>query len=121
MPPAYPAPKNQHVSLRMKRNRKTNSKPELRLRSELYGRGLRFRKNLRIKTAHIAVRPDVVFPRRRLAVFVDGCFWHACPEHGTLPRLNTDYWHPKLQKNVVRDRLVDELLDHVQGTLTSSN
>lgn len=56
------------------------------------------------------MRPDVVFPRRRIAVFVDGCFWHCCPIHGNEPRANTDYWGPKLARNVARDRAVDEAL-----------
>ena len=57
------------------------------------------------------VRPDVVFTRARLAVFVDGCFWHCCPVHGNQPRANTDYWGPKLERNVHRDRAVDCALD----------
>lgn len=54
--------------------------------------------------------PDVVFPRLRLAVFLDGCFWHRCPEHGTPPRANADYWRTKLDRNVARDRFNDEAL-----------
>ena len=57
-----------------------------------------------------SVRPDIVFTRARLAVFVDGCFWHCCPIHGNQPRANTDYWRPKLARNVARDRAVDEAL-----------
>jgi DNA mismatch endonuclease (patch repair protein) len=56
------------------------------------------------------VRPDVVFTRERVAVFVDGCFWHCCPLHGTRPARNTDYWRPKLERNVARDTVVDEAL-----------
>ncbi len=56
------------------------------------------------------MRPDVAFTRARLAVFVDGCFWHACPVHGNQPRTNTDYWRPKLARNVARDRAVDSAL-----------
>ena len=55
-------------------------------------------------------RPDIVFTRQRIAVFVDGCFWHCCPEHGSRPKSNTDYWEPKLRRNVQRDRLNDEAL-----------
>lgn len=51
-----------------------------------------------------------VFTRRRIAVFLDGCFWHGCPEHATLLRTNSDYWLPKLQRNVERDRSTDALL-----------
>lgn len=56
------------------------------------------------------VRPDVVFTRRRLAVFVDGCLWHRCPDHGTSPRSNSGYWREKLDRNVARDRRVDAAL-----------
>jgi len=58
----------------------------------------------------LRVRPDIVFTRRRVAVFVDGCFWHRCPEHGTSPRSNSDYWRAKLDRNVARDRRVDATL-----------
>jgi DNA mismatch endonuclease (patch repair protein) len=57
------------------------------------------------------VRPDIVFTRARLAIFVDGCFWHCCPQHGNVPRTNTDYWRPKLARNVTRDRVVSEALE----------
>ncbi|MCB0867348.1 MAG: DNA mismatch endonuclease Vsr [Solirubrobacterales bacterium] len=53
------------------------------------------------------VKPDVVFTRQKVAVFVDGCFWHGCPEHGTTPKANSDYWKPKLERNMARDREVD--------------
>jgi len=51
-------------------------------------------------------KPDFVFPKRRLVVFVDGCFWHGCPIHGTLPQSNQAFWQAKLTANVARDRLV---------------
>lgn len=57
------------------------------------------------------VRPDIVFTRARIAVFVDGCFWHACPEHGRPPRNNEWYWTPKLERNVARDARVTEALE----------
>lgn len=53
---------------------------------------------------------DIAFTRVRLAVFVDGCFWHACPDHGTSPRTNSDWWQWKLERNVARDRDTDRLL-----------
>jgi DNA mismatch endonuclease, patch repair protein len=56
------------------------------------------------------VRPDIAFTARRIAVFVDGCFWHVCPEHGTKPANNTWYWGPKLARNVERDRAADAAL-----------
>lgn len=94
----------------MRRNRKTDSKPELLLRSALHARGLRFRKNLLLRLPERTVRPDVVFTRQKVAVFVDGCFWHRCPEHGTSPRFNSAYWKAKLDRNVERDRQVDAAL-----------
>lgn len=56
------------------------------------------------------IRPDIVFTRAMLAVFVDGCFWHCCPDHGNQPRANTAYWQPKLARNVARDQLVNATL-----------
>jgi DNA mismatch endonuclease (patch repair protein) len=94
----------------MRRNPRRDTKPEIALRSELHRLGLRFRKDLPIRTAERVVRPDVVFTRARLAVFVDGCFWHSCPLHGNVPRANTAYWVPKLERNVHRDREVDAVL-----------
>jgi DNA mismatch endonuclease, patch repair protein len=98
----------------MRGNTKTGNRPEARLRSELHRRGLRFRKNAPIRGDGWAVRPDVVFPRLKVAVFLDGCFWHACPDHGTTPRVNRSYWLPKLERNVTRDRLNDRLLGEAQ-------
>lgn len=94
----------------MRRNPRRGTGPEVALRSELHRRGLRFRKNLPVRAPGRVVRPDVVFPRARIAVFVDGCFWHCCPIHGNKPRANTDYWRPKLDRNVARDRAVNEAL-----------
>lgn len=56
-------------------------------------------------------RADIVFPRARIAVFVDGCFWHACPVHGTTPQANEAWWAAKLARNVARDRATDEHLE----------
>ena len=53
---------------------------------------------------------DLVFGPSRVAVFVDGCFWHFCPDHATDPKTNSSYWGPKLQRNAERDRETDELL-----------
>ncbi len=80
------------------------------LRSALHRRGLRFRKGYLVVAGDVRVRPDVVFTRRRVAAFLDGCFWHACAEHGTNPASNSDYWIPKLRRNVERDRLVEGAL-----------
>jgi DNA mismatch endonuclease (patch repair protein) len=71
---------------------------------------MRYRVGVSIKCGDVRVRPELVFTRARVAVFVDGCFWHSCPEHGDQPRSNTGYWRPKLQSNVARDRRVDQAL-----------
>jgi DNA mismatch endonuclease (patch repair protein) len=70
----------------------------------------RFRKNLEIQAPGLKVRPDIVFTARRLAVFVDGCFWHSCRWHWTRPRRNTHYWLPKLKRVAARDRMVKRVL-----------
>ena len=91
----------------MRANPRTGTEPEVALRSELHRRGLRFRKDLPLRVRDRIVRPDIVFTRARLAVFVDGCFWHSCPQHGTRPKVNSHYWRPKLERNVARDRAID--------------
>jgi DNA mismatch endonuclease (patch repair protein) len=55
-------------------------------------------------------RADVVFTRQKIAIFIDGCYWHKCPIHGTTPKSNVDYWGPKLERNVERDRETDRAL-----------
>jgi DNA mismatch endonuclease (patch repair protein) len=94
----------------MRGNRKTGTKPEVRLRSALHRRGLRFRRNHLIVLGGGSVRPDAVFTRARLAVFVDGCFWHRCPAHSTSPRSNVAYWGSKFARNVERDRCANAAL-----------
>lgn len=78
------------------------------MRSILHRRGRRFRKRFTIRLGDRRwTQPDIVFVREKLAVFIDGCFWHCCPEHGTAPRTNSRYWTEKLQRNVTRDRDTD--------------
>ena len=77
----------------------------------LHRNGLRFRKDYTIRLSDgRAVHADIAFTRPRVAVFVDGCFWHSCPEHGTIPKSNQEYWVPKLKQNVDRDRTIDREL-----------
>lgn len=90
--------------------RRVDTKPELALRSALHRRGWRFRKDYRILLPGGHVRPDIVFTRRRIAVFVDGCFWHSCPSHGRMPTANTWYWTEKLQNNIERDNRSNDIL-----------
>ena len=83
------------------------------IRRELHRRGLRFRVNFR----ELPGRPDIVLTRARIAVFVDGCFWHRCPAHGTLPKNNREWWLAKLDRNVERDREKDLLLHEAGWTV----
>lgn len=94
----------------MKSNRRRDTGPELAIRSLLHRAGLRYRVDYRIGTGRAAPRPDIVFTRQRVAVFIDGCFWHQCPEHGTIPRANRAFWQGKLRRNVERDRENDAAL-----------
>jgi DNA mismatch endonuclease, patch repair protein len=108
--PDYPHPLNAGRSANMRANRRTDTKPEVALRRELHRQGLRYRKDYRLDLAGARVRPDIAFTARRVAVFVDGCFWHCCPQHGSQPANNTWYWKPKLERNVERDRAADAAL-----------
>lgn len=107
---AYPCPSSAAITAVMRANRKVGSRPEVRLRSALHRQGFRFRKNILVDAGGRRCRPDVVFLRQKVAVFVDGCFWHACPEHGVEPRVNRGYWLPKLKRNVDRDAQNDAAL-----------
>jgi DNA mismatch endonuclease (patch repair protein) len=94
----------------MRANRRRDTGPELLIRSLLHRAGLRFRVDRRLTVDGVACRPDIVFSRARVAVFVDGCFWHGCPEHGELPRANRAFWEEKLGRNAERDRRQDAAL-----------
>lgn len=88
---------------------RSESEIERTLRSSLHRSGLRFRKHT-APLPGLRCKADVVFPKRRIAVFVDGCFWHRCPLHGSRPKANTDWWQKKLEANVARDRRNDQAL-----------
>jgi DNA mismatch endonuclease (patch repair protein) len=93
----------------MQGNRSRDTQPELAVRRLLHGAGLRYR---------VAIRPvptlrrtaDIVFTKQKIAVFIDGCFWHACPQHYVLPRTNVEYWSPKIQRNLNRDANTNQQL-----------
>jgi DNA mismatch endonuclease, patch repair protein len=87
----YPYPSSPGARAVMRGNRRVDTRPERQVRSLLHARGYRFRKDHLIEVPGARVRPDVVFTRHRVAVFIDGCFWHRCPEHGTSPRANSHY------------------------------
>lgn len=96
---------------RMSRQVRTGTSPEMFLRRELHSRGLRYRVDYRFDLDGLRRRrADIAFTRRRVAVFVDGCFWHSCPEHATFPQANSEWWAAKLAVNVARDRDTDRRL-----------
>lgn len=95
----------------MSRVKSKNTKPEMLLRKELWQLGLRYRlKN------DLPGNPDIVFPGKKVVIFVDGCFWHGCPIHGTIPKTNTTFWRNKIRRNIERDRDNDSTLTQ-QGWL----
>lgn len=102
---------NEQTRLRMQRQARRDTTPELALRRAAYRLGLRYRVDapLPIRGA-TRRRADLLFPGARVACFVDGCFFHRCPEHGTQPRNNADWWADKLDRNVARDRDTDARL-----------
>lgn len=107
----YPHPSSPQATAVMKGNRKRDTRPEMALRSALHRVGFRFRRDYPIRLeGRRTVRVDIAFTKARVAVFVDGCFWHSCPEHGNRPKVNDGYWGPKLARNVQRDREHDEAL-----------
>ena len=97
------------TSARMRAQRRRDTAPEVALRRELHRRGARFFVD-RAPLRGLRRRADLVFPRRRVAVYVDGCFWHSCPQHATSPKNNAQWWADKLAANVVRDRDTDTRL-----------
>jgi DNA mismatch endonuclease (patch repair protein) len=86
----------------MARVRQKGTRCEVELRRALHARGLRYRLQVPLLTKPRRVA-DIVFRRRKLAIFVDGCFWHGCPEHGTSPKSNADFWRDKIETNKRRD------------------
>ena len=113
----YPHPSSAAATAVMRANRRRDTRPEVRLRSALHVRRLRFRTDFLIEVGGVRVRPDVVFTRSRVAVFVDGCFWHSCPDHGNTPRQNADYWSTKLARNLARDQRVNTALNEAGWTI----
>jgi DNA mismatch endonuclease (patch repair protein) len=90
------------TSKRMSRQRRRDTGAEQVLRSALHALGYRYTVDSPLPGL-TRRRSDLTFSRRRIVVFVDGCFWHRCPQHGTLPKRNSDWWAKKLERNVERD------------------
>ncbi|MBM7388015.1 DNA mismatch endonuclease (patch repair protein) [Clavibacter michiganensis] len=100
----------------MRSNRRRDTRPELSVRKILHARGLRYRVDHRV-VQESRSRADIAFTRQRIAVFIDGCFWHSCREHLHVPKANADYWIPKLARNVERDAEVTALLRRLGWTV----
>jgi DNA mismatch endonuclease (patch repair protein) len=103
-----PIPANENVSKIMSANKAKNTSAEIRLRKALYGNGLR---GYRLNYKKIPGRPDIAFVSKKIAVFVNGCFWHQCPHCKLpLPKSNTNFWKEKFERNILRDRMKSEEL-----------
>ena len=108
-----PAASSAVVSRVMKRVKTKDTAPETAIRKRLFAAGIRFR--VQYKPDHPKLGRasiDIAFPKHKIAVFVDGCFWHACPEHGAVPKANNAWWADKLKSNVARDTRITETLEH---------
>jgi len=96
-----PIPKNATVSKVMSRIKSSNTKPEVAFRKMLSSNGIR---GYRINYKKLPGKPDIVFTRKKLAIFINGCYWHGCETCGWKPpKHNTEYWVSKIQKNKIRD------------------
>lgn len=100
----------------MKAQKQSDTTPEIAIRSCLHRLGFRFRVNAKT-IPESRSRGDIVFPRDRLVVFVDGCFWHGCPLHATFPKANGGWWLKKLTANRERDERVDAMLSSAGWTV----
>jgi DNA mismatch endonuclease (patch repair protein) len=107
--PSHPGAINADLSKRMSGAARRDTAPELALRRELHRRGRRYRVVVRVPGRNRRTI-DIAFTRAKLAVFIDGCFWHGCPVHGTTPTHNSGWWTTKLAANYGRDRDTDEHL-----------
>lgn len=110
-----PSASSPSVRKRMQATRRRDTTCELDLRRELTALGLRYRIERAVPGSRR--RMDVVFPSLRIGVFVDGCFWHSCPVHGTWPKANAEWWRAKILGNVTRDRDTDARLKALGWTV----
>lgn len=100
------------VRARMSRQQRRDTKPELSVRRILHRRGIRYRVDAAPETG-MRCKADLLWRGLRLAVFIDGCFWHGCPEHATRPKANEVWWAEKLDGNIQRDRRTDQTLTNL--------
>jgi len=104
------------IKRRMENTRQQDTSPEVQLRKALHRLGLRYFVHRR-PIAGLRTKADIVFPRARLAIFIDGCFWHGCPEHGTWPKSNAEWWREKIERNRRRDAEATRLLSQAGWTV----
>lgn len=97
------------IRARMSRQQRRDTKPELLVRKILHSRGIRYRVDAAPESG-VRCKADLLWRGLRLAVFIDGCFWHGCPEHATRPKANEAWWAEKLDGNVQRDRRTNRQL-----------
>ncbi len=109
-------PSSPAVSARMSRQGSRDTTPEVAVRKLLHAAGLRYRVN--VPVPGMARRTiDIVFPKAKIAIFMDGCFWHGCPKHATHPKANAEWWRRKLNKNIARDQETTEHLREAGWTV----
>lgn len=104
-----PIPSSEAALKRMQAAKPRDTAPEKALRSELHKKGLRYRVNSR-PIKQLNRRADIVFRSAKVAIFVDGCFWHGCPIHGTQAKANAVFWKNKIKQNQMRDKNTNERL-----------
>ena len=108
---SIPEPSSSTVSTRMSRQARRDTTPEVAVRKLLHASGYRYRLHERVP--HMPRRTiDIAFTKAKVAVFLDGCFWHGCPEHATRPKVNAEWWQQKLDRNMARDA---ETTDHLKA------
>lgn len=99
-----PAASSENARRTMRANKRRDTSVELAVRRRLHATGLRYRVDYAADPTDRRRRVDIVFTKLRLAIYIDGCFWHGCPDHYVQPKTNVDYWRPKIARNMERDR-----------------
>lgn len=112
-----PAASSENARRTMRANKRRDTSVELAVRRRLHRAGLRYRVDYAADPTNRRRRVDIAFTKARLAIFIDGCFWHGCPEHYVQPKANVEYWRPKIARNVERDRQSVERLEDAGWTV----
>lgn len=98
-----PEASSENARRTMRANKRKDTSIELAIRRRLHASGVRYRVDHPVDASDRRRRADIVFTRARIAIFIDGCFWHGCPEHYVEPKANSEYWRPKITRNRERD------------------